>query len=65
MKKRGEEILQELGGDEELKKQLEDYKKEEERTDSRAVEWGFEREIKSMRNKGETDIFYFRFIMEN
>jgi len=65
LKKREEELLQELGGNEGLKRQLDDYKKEEDRTDSRALEWGFEREIKAMRDKGEKNIFYFRFIRQD
>jgi hypothetical protein len=62
LKKREEELLQKIGGSEGIKEQLEEYKKEEDNTDARAVEWGFGKEIEAMRNRGETEIFYFRFI---
>ncbi|MEN7982107.1 MAG: hypothetical protein ABFQ65_01525 [Nanoarchaeota archaeon] len=55
----------EIGGGERVKKILEWYDVEENATDSRASKWGFEKQIKSMREKQKTYNFGFRFAISN
>jgi hypothetical protein len=64
MKKR-DAIYEEIGGKKGLDKSLEDYQKEEDATDLRAIRWGFETQIKAMRKKSKTFYFWFRFAREN
>lgn len=63
--KKRDVIYGEMGGKEGLDKALENYQKEEDITDLRAINWGFEKQIKAMREKSKTFNFWFRFVRCN
>lgn len=57
-----DKIVKEIGGLGEIERLTKDYKIEEDATDLKAINWGFEEEITAMRNKSNTFDFFFRFV---